>query len=113
VQLIDETTNLGKRSRRNAGPVQYLIYTRTSNLPTSDNTRAAAFADDRAVLARHEEPAIASVKVQATINKVNVWAKKWIIKLSHSKSTHISFTLHNQNCQTVHMSNVALPQKTR
>jgi hypothetical protein len=94
-----------------SGHVLYVIY--KNNLPTSDNTTAATFADDRAILARHEEPAIASLKLQPTINEINVWAKKWRIKINRSKSTHISFTLRNQICSTVQMDNVALPQKTK
>jgi hypothetical protein len=49
------------------GPILYLIY--TSDLPTSDST-TATFTDDTAILATHEDPAIASMKLQATINKM-------------------------------------------
>jgi hypothetical protein len=48
------------------GPILYLTY--TSNLPTSDNTTTATFADDTTILATHVDPAIASMKLQATIN---------------------------------------------
>jgi hypothetical protein len=89
------------------GPVLYLIY--TSDLLTSDNT-AATFADDTAILATHEDPAIASMKLQATINKTEDWVKKWRIKINQSKSTHITFTLRNQTCPIVQMGNVNLPQ---
>jgi hypothetical protein len=34
----------------------------------------------RTILTTHEEPAIASMELQATINKINEWAKKWRIK---------------------------------
>jgi hypothetical protein len=51
------------------------------------------------------------MKLQATINKIDDWAKKLRIKINQSKSTHITFTLHNQTCPTVHMGNVVLPQK--
>jgi hypothetical protein len=112
VKLIDEITNFGKLEAGVSqgivsGHVLYLTY--TSNLPTSDNTTTATFADDRAVLARHEEPAIASVKLQATINEINVWR----IKINRSTSTHISFTLRNQTCPTVQIDNVALPPKKK
>jgi hypothetical protein len=50
-------------------PVPYLIY--TSYLPASENT-TVTFADD----GTHEEPAITSVKLKATIHKINECAEK-------------------------------------
>jgi hypothetical protein len=54
--------------------IYYIIY--TSDLPTSDNTTTATFADDAAILATHESSEIASMKLQATINKINDWGTK-------------------------------------
>jgi metal-sulfur cluster biosynthetic enzyme len=85
------------------GPVLHLIY--TSDLPTSDITATATFADDTAILTTCEDPAI------AFINKIDDWAKKWRIKINRKKSTHITFTLCNQTCPTVQMGNVDLLQK--
>jgi hypothetical protein len=51
------------------------------------NTATAAFSDDRTILATHEDPAIASMKIQATNNEIVDWAKKWRIKINQSKST--------------------------
>jgi hypothetical protein len=79
----------------------------------SDNTTTAAFASDTAILAAHEEPLVASMKLQTTINKINDWAKKLKIKINQSKSTHITFTLRNQTCPTVQMVTVLYPQKTK
>jgi hypothetical protein len=93
------------------GPVLYRNY--TSAHRTSDNTTAAAFAHDTAILATDEDPAIDSIKLQATINKINDCPKKWRIKMNHSKSTHIAFTLRNQTCPAVQMGNVDLPQKNK
>jgi hypothetical protein len=51
------------------------------------------------------------MKLQATINKIDDWAKKWRIKVNQRKSTHITFTLRNQTCPSVQMGTVDLPQK--
>jgi hypothetical protein len=53
------------------------------------------------------------MKLQATINKINDWAKKCRIKINQSKSTHITFTLRNQTCPTVQMASVALPPEMK
>jgi hypothetical protein len=83
------------------GLILYLIYTR--DLPTSDNTTTATFAGDTAILGTHEDPTIASMKLQATINKIDDLAKKRRIKINQSKSTHITFTLRNEIYPTVQM----------
>jgi hypothetical protein len=63
----------------------------------------------RAILATRKDPAVASMKLQATISNINDWAKKWGTKTDQSKSTHITFTLRNQSCQTMQIGNVSLP----
>jgi hypothetical protein len=56
------------------GPTLYIIY--TGDLPTSDNRTTATFVDDTVILATYEDPAIASMKFQHTVNKINDWADK-------------------------------------
>jgi hypothetical protein len=56
-------------------------------------------------------PAIASMKLQPAINKIEYWTKKWRIKTNQSKSIHITFIICNQTCSTVQMDNVDPPQK--
>jgi hypothetical protein len=51
------------------------------------------------------------MKLQATINKIDDWAKNWRIQTNQSKSKQITFSLHKQTCPTVQMVNVDLTQK--
>jgi hypothetical protein len=51
------------------------------------------------------------MKLQATINNIDEWAKKWRIKINQSKSTHITFTLRKQTCPTLQLCSVDQPQK--
>jgi hypothetical protein len=55
------------------------------------------------------------MKLQATINNIKDWAKKWIIKINQSKSVHITctFTLRNQTSPTGQIGNVALFEKNK
>lgn len=45
-------------------PVLYLLY--TVDLPTTDNTLIAIFADDRAIMASHSNPTVASRHTNAS-----------------------------------------------
>jgi hypothetical protein len=57
------------------GPVLYTVY--TSDLLPSHNTTVTSASDT----ATYEDPAIASMKLQATINKTVNWVNKWKIKI--------------------------------
>jgi hypothetical protein len=112
----DEITTLRKIEAgipqgRVLGPVLYFIY--RSDLPTSDSSTTATFTGDTAILDTYVVPAIASMQLQVTIDKVDDWAKKLIIKIlaNQRKSMHISFTLRNDICPTVQIGTVDLPQK--
>ena len=65
-----------------------------ADMPTSNNTLTATFADDTQILATHKDHAIASANLQAAANEFNNWAKRWKIKTNNTKSIRIDFALH-------------------
>lgn len=90
------------------GPLLYLIY--TADLPTSNQTVTATFADDTAILASHVDPVIASSILQRNLNMVQHWLKKWKIKVNETKSNHITFSMRRVNCPPVTLNSQTVPQ---
>jgi hypothetical protein len=66
------------------GPFLYLLY--TADLPTTDNTVLATFADDTAILSANEDPSRASKNLQSHINLLQQWFQQWRIKINNDKS---------------------------
>lgn len=91
------------------GPILYIIF--TSDLPSSIGTKIATFADDTAIMASHEDPYIASQKLQSHLNKLQDWLHIWRIKVNESKSTHITFTNRTKNSSPVKLNNCQLPHQ--
>jgi hypothetical protein len=81
------------------------------SLLRSDNTTTATFANGTAILVTHEDPMIASMKLEPTVNKIDDSAKKLRIKINQKKFMHILSTIRNQTCLTVQVGNVDLPQR--
>lgn len=90
------------------GPTLYLLY--TADLPITRLTTVATFADDTAILSSHTDPRLASRYLQNNLNMIEVWLKKWRIKVNASKSVHVTFTMRRETCTPVKINNCELPQ---
>ncbi|CAG9124649.1 unnamed protein product [Plutella xylostella] len=92
------------------GPVLYSIY--TADLPCKDDDVVmATYADDTACLSSNKDPILASQKLQAQLDEIDVWLQKWRIKSSATKSVHVTFTLRKGDCPPVNLGSEQLPHK--
>ena len=77
------------------GPVLYTLY--TSDLPLSQHTTTATFADDTAIMAVNKNPNIASSVLQQSLNEIQEWMKLCRIMANVNKSVHITITLSQKH----------------
>jgi len=92
------------------GPVLYSIF--TADLPVSDQTLIATYADDTAILASNTDPLTTGRHLQQHLEKLEHWLKRWRIRANESKSTHITFTLRCGECPAVYLNGTIVPQRT-
>lgn len=90
------------------GPVLYILY--TFDLPLTEGILVGTFADDTALIATHENPAIASSMLQKSLTNISTWLKDWRIKANESKSVHVTFALRHGSCPTVELNGIQIPQ---
>lgn len=89
------------------GPYLFVLF--TSDLPQTNNTTTATFADDTAILAVGDTIEETTVTLQKAINNVQEWLAKWRIKVNESKSTHINFTNRKVETLPVILNNLTVP----
>jgi hypothetical protein len=84
----------------------------TTDLPTNIHTTTGTFADDTVILASHDDPVIASQRLQGHLDQLENWPKKWRININETKSTQVTFTLRTEECPAVHINNTVIPQSS-
>jgi hypothetical protein len=72
------------------GPLLYLLF--TADLPTTDYTTIATFADDPGLLVVHRDPVVASQRLQSHLTLLHDWFELWKIRVNPAKSAHVTFT---------------------
>ena len=90
------------------GPILYVLY--TSDIPKDPNTTMAMFADDTAILSKNVDCVVATENLQNGLNNIQSWLNKWKIQVNKTKSTHVVFTLQNENSPRVTLNNILMPQ---
>lgn len=92
-------------------PILYLIC--TADMPVSNQTILATFADDIATMASNENAEFANLAIQQHIDKVQTWANNWRIKFNNKKCQHITFTNRPVTfCTKLVINNSEIPQVT-
>jgi hypothetical protein len=76
----------------------------------SIHTITGTFADDTAILARHDDPVTASHKLQGYLDQLEAWLWKYWININVTKSLQVTFTLRKEQCPAVNLNNTAIPQ---
>ena len=72
------------------GPILYNLY--TADIPTTEDTTTATFADDTVVMASNKSQVEASEHLQVALDHISAWTRRWRIKLNETKSVHVTFT---------------------
>jgi hypothetical protein len=89
------------------GPLLYLIF--TADVPLTDNTLMATFADDTPIMSSHQDPTTASQKLQQHFNLLKTSMEQWKITVNPAKSRHITFTTRRADCPQVSIINFPIP----
>jgi len=90
------------------GPILYSIY--TADMPETEHTLTATYADDTAILASHQNPITASTNLQHHLNQFETWLKQWRIEANENKSTHVT-SLKRKTYPSVTLNGQHIPQE--
>lgn len=92
-------------------PDLYNIY--TVEIPNSENTLIATYADDTAILSSHSDSKTAYQNLQIHLDNILKWSIKWKIKVNTDKSFHIPFILRKAVLPTVYFQNNPIQSTTQ
>jgi hypothetical protein len=88
-------------------PFLYSVF--THDIPKTPFTFLGSYADDTLISASHQDSATACRMIQSHLNMINLWTKRWKIKINETKSTRVTFTLCKFVCPLVTFNNLVIP----
>jgi len=91
------------------GPLLYLLY--TADVPTTQDTLMATFANDTVLLSSDPDLVRATEKLQHHLNLLQNWLEQWRIKINPTKSAQVTFTIQRDICPPVNLHNTPIPVK--
>ena len=80
------------------GPTLFSLY--INDIPKTNQTSLALFADDTCIFARSWQPRMATRYIQNHLNQLEPWFAKWKIKINVTKCEAINFTKRKRNPDT-------------
>jgi hypothetical protein len=84
-------------------PTLYNLF--TSDIPHSDQTILATFADDTGIISTKFDITVASSALQTHLTEFQNWFKLWRININPNKLTHISVFLRPGLCPPITLNN--------
>jgi hypothetical protein len=76
------------------------------------HTSVADFADDKIIYTSHENPLTVGYNLQTHLDHMSSWYTKWKIKINHTKSSHLTFTLKQGAVPPITLNGLVIPKVT-
>lgn len=92
-------------------PDLYNIF--TSDIPQTNDTITATYADDTSILSSNRDPFVAFNALQIHLDLIDKWSSNWKIKINVDKSVYVPFTLNKKNMPTPTLQGVPIPSSSQ
>lgn len=93
-----------------SSPILFNLY--SADQPTTHHTSVADFADDKIIYTSHENPLTVGYNLQTHLDHMSSWYTKWKIKINHTKSSHLTFTLKQGAVPPITLNGLVIPKVT-
>lgn len=84
----------------------------SSDIPQTNDTIIATYADDTAILSFDRNPIVAFNALQNHLDLIDTWSSNWNIKINAAKSVLVPFTLNKKNLFTLTFHEIPIPSSS-